>query len=678
MRNPWAWVWSVAFAACSGGVPGLGPGADGAVKGPDGALPDASDDQSLAPDRAPPPQGEPVALWRLPRELRQDFSLPWPNDLLREASGRVDLEVLPNENDNTIVRQYVRQFDGRLEGFSTVGAVYLRFGRDLDPATLPSPERSRSPEASVQLVDVDPASRDRGQRVPIQWHFRVSPTAYWPARTLAVAPVFGFPLRPSTRYALVVTREARATGGVSLRRDEDLERVLGADGSDPLLDRARTLYAPALAELARAGVAREAILSLAVFTTQDPTRDFFLAADWLRRSGPTPELLDVAEGLGSDNYRYFRGHYGPNPVFQDGAPPYTEAGSGGFVPGPDGVPTVRGMQNIRFALTIPRRTSPPRGYPLAVYAHGTGGNAESFITDGTADALASQGVAALGFDQIFHGERMAPGATPDVAFFNFTNPSAGRTNNQQAGLDLVQCGRLVPRLEVPVRGEGGTMSVARFDATRLSFFGHSQGGLNGPLWLAADDSPRAAVLSGAGAALVLSIVLKTRPVDIPRLVSSALGTSSDEFNTFHPVLTLAQLIADPSDPINYARRIVTEPREGVRPHHVFQTQGFIDRFAPPPTIAALALAIGLPLVTPTPHPEPAYALLGLPPATLPVRANLAQSAFSGAWMQFDAPSGRDGHFVVFDVPAARLRAARVLGSAATDPEGVPTVPAMVP
>ena len=44
-------------------------------------------------------------------------------------------------------------------------------------------------------------------------------------------------------------------------------------------------------------------------------------------------------------------------------------------------------------------------------------------------------------------------------------------------------------------------------------------------------------------------------------------------------------------------------------------------------------------------------------------------------MQFDAPAGHDGHFVVFDVPGARLRAAAFLGSAARDPAGVPTVPA---
>jgi hypothetical protein len=52
------------------------------------------------------------------------------------------------------------------------------------------------------------------------------------------------------------------------------------------------------------------------------------------------------------------------------------------------------------------------------------------------------------------------------------------------------------------------------------------------------------------------------------------------------------------------------------------------------------------------------------------------ASVTGAWMQFDAPRGRDGHFVVFSVPGARLRAASFLGSAGRDPDGIPTVPSM--
>jgi hypothetical protein len=62
-----------------------------------------------------------------------------------------------------------------------------------------------------------------------------------------------------------------------------------------------------------------------------------------------------------------------------------------------------------------------------------------------------------------------------------------------------------------------------------------------------------------------------------------------------------------------------------------------------------------------------YALTGLPVGTLPISLNAADGRVTSVWQQFDAPPHDDGHFVVFDVPEARSRAARFLGSYASDP-----------
>ena len=43
-----------------------------------------------------------------------------------------------------------------------------------------------------------------------------------------------------------------------------------------------------------------------------------------------------------------------------------------------------------------------------------------------------------------------------------------------------------------------TKKEIRFDGRSVLFFGHSQGGVNGPLFLAADDPARGGVLSGTG------------------------------------------------------------------------------------------------------------------------------------------------------------------------------------
>jgi hypothetical protein len=133
--------------------------------------------------------------------------------------------------------------------------------------------------------------------------------------------------------------------------------------------------------------------------------------------------------------------------------------------------------------------------------------------------------------------------------------------------------------------------------------------------------------------------------------------------------------------VNYGRYIVREPRAGRRPKHVFQTQGFVDNFTAVESMAALARSIGLPLVEPVLFADALFPLTGVGATMLPARNNLVAAGgamVTAAWMQFNAPAGRDGHFVVFAVPGARLRAARFLGTAGSDPQGVPTVPADVP
>ncbi len=644
--------------------------------------------EDVAPPRDLPVVAPTVARWVLPRpsdgELHEPFALPWPNDLARDAEGKLDLTFFPSEGAHPLVAQYLRTFNHRLAGFSPTAAVYFTFGMDLDPSSLPADAAStRRAESPLQLIDVDPRSPDRGARIPLQWYFRPTATRYWPAHSLAVAPVFGFPMRPATRYALVVTNTIRGVGGVSLQRDVDLQRMLADDSTtDAAIRAAREVYAPALGELERAGVARDRVLSVTTFTTDDPTVEFFRAADWIHREGTQPTLTDLGAPVAGPAFTTLRGHYGPNLVFQRGESPYSAQGSGDFELGPDGTPRMQRTEPIRFALTLPLTPMPEGGYPIAIYAHGTGGDYQSFIRDRTAEALAAQGVAVLGFDQIFHGERAAPGTSAESAFFNFTNPSAGRTNNRQAALDLVQSGRFVRSFTFPLAGsDGGVTRTVRFDPNRVMFFGHSQGGLNGPLWLAADDGASAAVLSGAGGSIAIALLEKTQPVNIPALVTSALGLSMGEFVTLHPIVSLLQMLVDPSDPVNYGRYIIREPRPTMHAAHVYQTQGFIDHYAPPAGIAALALSIGLPLTLPLVHPEPSAALEGSGIlAVLPLRGDLGSpmNPITGSWMQFESEVGRDGHFVVFDIPGARLRAAAFLGSAGRDPAGIPTVPSELP
>jgi len=274
------------------------------------------------------------------------------------------------------------------------------------------------------------------------------------------------------------------------------------------------------------------------------------------------------------------------------------------------------------------------------------------------------------------------GGSPEVQFFNFLNPIAGRTNNRQAAIDLAQAARLVRGLVLPATTPVAVpmgmpaMTIGRevrFNANRVGFFGHSQGSLSGPLWMAAEQGGSIAMLSGAGSSFNLAVTQKREPVDIPTTLAVLLGISTsnpEEIVPLHPMLTMLQTAIDVSDPVNYGRYLAREPRAGIRPRNVFLTQGFVDSYSPPATAAALALAIGLPLINPVLHTVDQYDLSGVPAATLPVVGNATGGVATLGWQQFDAPRGRDGHFVVFSVPEATARTARFFGSWARSPQNV--------
>ena len=98
-----------------------------------------------------------------------------------------------------------------------------------------------------------------------------------------------------------------------------------------------------------------------------------------------------------------------------------------------------------------------------------------------------------------------------------------------------------------------------------------------------------------------------------------------------------------------------EPPLGLLPKNIFHLLGFTDNFTPVPTIEALATAIGGDLIAPE--------LRGIEGLTLKGRTTL-QPPFDGnagptdnpvtsVVAQYDQDPASDGHFVAFDIPAAR-------------------------
>jgi predicted esterase len=612
---------------------------------------------------------------RSPQSAETFFNLPWPNDARRYQDGTLDLTFFPA--DTPVVQDYVALFDGTIDGFSTQGGVYFRFSGPIDAESLPADSgASIRHDSPVVLVNVDSGSPAFGRRIPVQVSYRQERKSVG-AYALAVLPQPGFVLRPRTTYAVVLTRGIRGGDGKSVRPGRDLTLVLSDDppaGSQELM--VWQSYAPLRENLAAVGIDEAQVVSAAVFETQDPVSMMGALRDAVYRdmAGP-PVAQDLMHFESHDTFHLYGGVYDA-PVYQHGEPPYTRQGGDLHLDG-EGHPIMARVEQVRFAVSVPRGNMPEDGWPIVLYAHGTGGDYLSFYWSGVAENLAqveitggrSARFAVMGIDQVLHGTRCGQeSCNPEMDFFNFNNPLAGRDNVRQGALDNFQLVRLAATINearAPV-----TEQAFSFDREHIYFMGHSQGGLTGPPFLAYASRIRAAVLSGAGGNMILSLLQKDKPVDIPALV--AIMLDDEEVDRFHPVLTLLQTFIEPADALNYGRLIISDPPFGCKPKSIYQSQGLVDHYTPPDLIEALGLTLGLDWVEPQVEELDGFALAGQTgPQSRPVSGNIDEGQATGVFVQYPESAGSDGHFVVFDREDAKTDYATFLATDYLD--GIPTL-----
>ncbi|MBV8762149.1 MAG: hypothetical protein JO257_32950, partial [Deltaproteobacteria bacterium] len=469
------------------------------------------------------------------------YELPFPNDLRRHDDGSLDLSRYPAPT--ALVDQY-RMDAEKLDGFGLNGGIYLRFSDAIDETSLPDPAASMMPGASVYLINIT-----TGERVPVIAHFRAERTNTIGPNRLAVRPYPGFGLDEGTQYALVVTNRVKDMSGAAVQATAELQSTLTT----------KQWYAGLLAWLDQPGDdERKDVVAAAVFTTQHATNVGLAIRNGVFGTA-APTASGITAGATTPSYKEYTGTY-TAPNFQTGDVPYNTTG-GEIQVGSDGAAIVQRMEPMRFALTVPTTPMPAAGYPICIYSHGTGGDYQSFISDGTGARLAAQGIATISTDQVLHGPRN-PGGNPEVAFFNFINPYAGRDNALQGAADAWSQMRLALGM-TPAAG-------VKFDPANVFFFGHSQGGVTGPAFIAFEPTLKGAVLSGTGGILYLSLLYKTAPVSFPELISPILR--DDPLDEDTPSLALAQMWIERADGANYAKLMVRHPPAGNPAKNIFQTE----------------------------------------------------------------------------------------------------------
>lgn len=554
-----------------------------------------------------------TALWSLPRDsdaadVKQDFfRLPFPNDAHR-VNGRVDFSRFPKDPAPLFGFDLLGRYLDRLatEPFGNFPTVTFRFDGPID-------------FASISLAGMDPQLRfvnltdgpEFGFGRGLQYVVSSGRNRYVCPDWFALKPYVGDSLAAGT-YAVIMKRGLKDSMGAEVQPSADFTAMLTSSApTDAKLAAAWNSYAPLRRYLTAKNLSATDLVTASVFTVGDPTTlvkslsesveaTTAPSADpWVKcGSGPSPCASDAGvdrQCTASNDFDEWHSLI-ELPIFQQGTAPYLTPMEGGdIVGGADaGVRAPVRREKVCASLTTPKGTPPANGWPLILYAHGTGGSFRTHALDTSAAALsnvtlADGGTAAfavLGFDQVGHGPRR--GARQDVhpndIVFNFGNPASARGTMAQGAADLFAMTRFAKSLP----SDGGTPPL---DSSLLGFWGHSQGASEGGLFLAFDRRLEVAVLSGASGSLADSLTTKKAPVNIADGLALALGEAPGPVSSFHPVVALLASWTDPVDALHFARFAAVTPADGATPasaRHFFMPWGKGDLY----TTSAVQRAYG--------------------------------------------------------------------------------------
>jgi hypothetical protein len=611
--------------------------------------------------------GPTQAYFRVPRGSGDGdfYRLPFPNDV-RKNGGKISLAGHPTPGSSLlgfdVIDRWLRDIEASADGFSTSPTVLFRFSAAVDlGGTLKQ-------SGVVRWMDV--TAPQKAQDIGLAWVGTTDRNAYICNNWIGIRPQRGQPLAAGHTYAVVLTTTALDASMKPIQVSPDLTALLAASApSDAVLAAEWPKYKPLRDWAATASVPVSSILNATVFTVGSPAAiapklaaavnaaPAPAATNWVRcgdAPSPCPQAMDT-RACGMPDPAFDELHALVTlPIFQQGTAPYaTPADRGDFALAADGTPQVQRTEAVCMALTVPKGVAMPAGgWPLVVYAHGTGGSFRSQVPEGVAKRLASIDdgaggqvhVAVLGIDQVEHGPRRGSSTdTPENLFFNFSNPLAARGNPLQGAADQMSLVRFASALDLPA---AQSPTGARIKAGPIAFWGHSQGSTEGGIAMPYTTGVVGAVFSGQGASLIDGLLGKKKPVDIADVLPVVLEESPGKVGGFHPVLALLQNGLDGEDPLNHGS-LFAAPLATANQKHVFQPYGQGDTYAPPVTEQTFAIVAQLGEAAP-PSGVTSDPIAGGAPLPVPAGGNaMANGSAMTLIVRQYAPGSYDGHFVAF-------------------------------
>jgi len=532
------------------------------------------------------------------------FDHPFPSDLRLTEDGAPNLRGFPNPKDTAIVDNLIAGASDRV-GLSAMTVSLFRFDGALAEHL---GESAISPQVSAPflIVDIDPDSPDRGRLYPVL--ARTLPSDdYIADHALALAPWPGTILPGGRTYAALVRASAGDASGAPLFVHPHIA-ALAADRAPEAVDGARALsaFSPLFETLDQIGIKRADVAAATVFTTADVAADLAQTSDAvLQRHTVTIDNLhldddgdqdDLCELVGTVTY----------PQFQAGAAPFNIAGL--IAVDASGAPVQTGELTAPVRIAVPKRQMPSTGFPLMIYFHGSGGNSSELLDLGPIIEPGGRPLARLGPSSVVapKGLASASSALPvnperldgasKFEYLNFSNLRAMRDTFRQGVFEQRLYLKALSEIEIDrsvlagCQGAGGAESI-RFDEHKIVALGLSMGGMYTNIISAVEPAIGAAVPAGAGG-FWNRFVLDTRIVSgTGALLSVLLGTDADLHFT-HPVLQLAALAWEATEPMVYMPRLAARPLPGHPTRSIYQPVGLNDRFFDEKTFDAAALASG--------------------------------------------------------------------------------------
>ncbi|HAA53869.1 MAG TPA: hypothetical protein DCE42_03900 [Myxococcales bacterium] len=633
---------------------------------------------------------------RKDKAVKEFYRLPFPNNI-RIKNGKVDLTGHPNpagEARDDLIGSYLKAIEAELDAFGNNQAIYFRFSQSLDFSTL----ELNGDKPAIVFVNLD-----TGQRLGISVTYNAGKGAYICYNSLSIKTFSGLPLEHGANYAVIITNILKNKVGDPVQADDDFKAMIAENApQDEDLKTAYPKYQGLRDYLAKNKTDDKwpkaaDIVGATVFTTQNPDKHIEQFRNVAQgQPAPTLKSLTLCDGkntspcatdgddsrkCGAPNDKFYEFHAKVTlPIFQKGDAPYETTG-GGIDYASDGTPQVVRKEDVCVSLTIPKGTAPVDGWPIMLYSHGTGGNYRGHVVNQTALRASNielpdgkkVGFATIGFDQVLHGPRKKDSKThPNFLFFNFKNPIAAKNNTIQGAADHFTMVRLIKSLVI-AKEQSPTQAEIKMDGKHIVFFGHSQGGVVGPVFLPFEPDIKTVILSGAGGNLVQSLLNKTEPVNVKDGVKLAVGQpGSTGLGNRHPILNLLQMYFERSDAINYGHMITQTPNKDITPKHALLTYGIDDTFTPNKTTDLLALSMGVTMARPVLKSISGLSSNAVEP---PIQGNVTVETvkYTSALAQYKPTEGSDGHFVIFQNTDAQRQWTRFLGTYLTDPDNIPTL-----